>query len=194
MNAESVDKKDAGKGKSEARKKEPKKEDVKMAEAETKEIVEKEEVIEKYVEARRIIKNRVMASVGLGLVPVPLVDAVGLTAIQLEMLSKLSRLYGISFRKDLGKSIIASLVGSAVPVSATPMVMSLLKAVPVIGQTTAVLTMGALGGATTYAIGKVFVQHFETGGTFLDFDPEAMKGYFAEQFEKGKEVAAEVKK
>ncbi|MEZ5671856.1 MAG: hypothetical protein R3E08_05540 [Thiotrichaceae bacterium] len=47
-----------------------------------------------------------------------------------------------------------------------------------------------MGGAATYAIDKVFVQHFESGGTFLDFDPEAVREHFAAEFAKGKDVAA----
>ena len=50
--------------------------------------------------------------------------------------------------------------------------------------------MPALAGASTYAVGKVFVQHFESGGTFLNFDPEDVRDYYAEQFEKGKAAAA----
>ena len=43
---------------------------------------------------------------------------------------------------------------------------------------------------STWALGKVFIQHFESGGTFLDFDPEEVKEYFKAQFEEGREVAA----
>jgi len=52
----------------------------------------------------------------------------------------------------------------------------------------------AVAGASTYAVGQVFIQHFESGGTFLDFDPEKVKGYFAEQFEKGKLAVGDLKK
>ncbi len=51
-----------------------------------------------------------------------------------------------------------------------------------------------LSGASTYAIYKVFIQHFESGGTFLDLDPSKVKSYFSEQFTKGKAVAADLKK
>lgn len=149
---------------------------------------------DKLAEAKRITKNRVIASVGLGLVPMPIVDVVGLSAIQLEMVARLAKLYEVPFRKNLGKSLIASLLGGVLPISMTPGIFSLLKAVPVIGWTAGAMTVSVLGGAATYAIGKVFIQHFEAGGTLLDFDPEAMKDYFAQQFEEGKKVAAEAKK
>ncbi len=151
-------------------------------------------VTDNLVEAKRIIKNRVITSVALGLVPLPLVDVVGLTGIQLEMVSKLARLYDVPFRKNIGKSLIASLVGGVLPASMMSGTFSLLKAVPIIGWTTGAVAMGGLGGATTYAVGKVFVQHFEAGGNLLNFDPEAMKEYFAQQFEEGKKVASAAKR
>ena len=40
-----------------------------------------------------------------------------------------------------------------------------------------------------YAMGQLFVQHFESGGTFLTFDPEKVRGHYAELFEEGKELA-----
>ncbi len=191
MKTEDAEKKDADKGKKSTKTDEPQKEKVKE---EVKEEVKEMDVeVCKATEAARVVKNRVIASLGLGLIPIPLVDVMGLTAIQLEMVSRLSRLYEIPFRKDVGKSIIASLVGGAAPVSVMPMVKSLLKAVPIVGHATSILTMSALGGATTYAVGKVFIKHYEAGGTLLNFNVEAMKDYFAEQFEKGKKVASEMK-
>ena len=70
---------------------------------------------------------------------------------------------------------------------------SLIKCIPLIGQTTGAVTMPVVSGASTYAVFKVFVQHFEAGGTFLDLDPSKVKAYFAEQFKKGKKVATELK-
>ena len=149
---------------------------------------------DKLEESKRIIKNRVIASAGLGLIPMPLIDVVGLSSIQLEMVSKLAKLYDIPFRKNVGKSIIASLVGGVFPVSMVPGSLSLLKTVPFIGWATGAATMSVVGGATTYAVGKVFVQHFEAGGNLLNFDPVAMKEYFAQQFEEGKTLASAAKK
>ena len=47
-------------------------------------------------------------------------------------------------------------------------------------------------GATTYAIGKSFMMHFESGGTFLDFDPAKVRAYFRQEFEKGQKLASEM--
>ena len=42
-------------------------------------------------------------------------------------------------------------------------------------------------------MGSVFVQHVESGGTLLDFDPKKMREYFSGKLEEGKEVAAGLK-
>jgi uncharacterized protein (DUF697 family) len=141
-----------------------------------------------------VSKNHALLSMGIGLVPIPLVDFVALTGVQLRLLNKLSKFYGVPFSKEKGKKIIASLIGGYLPVSMARPFSSLIKAVPIVGQTAGILAMPAIAGATTYALGKVFVQHFESGGTLLDFDPAKMKKYFQEHLKEGKEVVGSVTK
>ncbi|MEJ6807048.1 MAG: hypothetical protein QNK64_03150 [Saprospiraceae bacterium] len=42
--------------------------------------------------------------------------------------------------------------------------------------------MKILSGASSNAIVEVFKKHFETGGTFLDFDPDRLNKYYDEKF------------
>jgi hypothetical protein len=51
------------------------------------------------------------------------------------------------------------------------------------------VSIPVMAGASTYAIGKVFVKHYEEGGTILDLNTEKLKAYYREQYEKGKAVA-----
>jgi uncharacterized protein (DUF697 family) len=141
----------------------------------------------------RTIRNHVVGSFGVGLIPMPLVDIVALTGVQLNMIRRMSRLYGIPFSRDRVKHIISALVGSTAPAATWRYLFSVAKSVPVFGQATAVLVMPATGAAATYAVGKVFFQHFATGGTFLDFDPESAKAYYAEMLAEGEEVVSELK-
>lgn len=144
---------------------------------------------ERLSEANHIVKNRMIASVGAGLIPFPIVDLVALTGIQMDTVRALAKLYDVKFSKDIGKTAIVTLTGSVVPVATGPLVSSLAKTIPVVGQLMGLISMPVIAGASTYGIGKVFIQHFESGGTFLTFDPEKVKGYFKEEFEKGKEFA-----
>jgi uncharacterized protein (DUF697 family) len=129
---------------------------------------------------------------GAGLIPVPFVDLAAVTGVQIKMLSELSKVYEVPFEKNRGKLIAGSLIGSVVP-GALGAVGSALKVVPVIGSLAGAPAMVLFCGASTWALGKVFIQHFESGGTFLTFDPEAVKEYYKAQFEDGKKVAHTLK-
>lgn len=118
-----------------------------------------------------------------GLVPVPGLDVAAILAAQLKMLADIAEIYGLPFRRDMGKEAIGSLVGAFLPVTVAQASGSLIKSVPVVGMIASVFWQPALASAATWAIGKVFIQHFESGGTFLDFKPETVREYFREQYE-----------
>lgn len=147
---------------------------------------------EKTILANNKINKYVFISMGVGLIPIPLADMAILTGLQLTMISSISKIYGIKFTKSIVKSILGSIIGGAFPVSTAMPLASLAKAIPVIGHTASAITMPVTCGATTYAIGKVFLQHFASGGTFLSFNPEKVRDYFSEQFKEGQKVAAEI--
>ncbi len=141
-----------------------------------------------------LVKKHVLWSIGCGLIPLPLVDLAAITGTQIHLVSKMSAAYGVPFSEHRVKNIITPLIASVgvVPVGAS-LISSLVKSVPVFGTLVGVASMPVVAGATTYAIGKVFISHFEAGGTLLDFNPEAMKAYYAEMFKEGKQVAETLK-
>src|SRR5262249_32406375 len=71
---------------------------------------------------------------------------------------------------------------------------SFLKLIPVVGTVVGIAGTSAFLGAFTYAIGKVFLRHFESGGTFIDLDPSSYRDYFREMFKTGKKVTEEASK
>ncbi|MBF0201287.1 MAG: DUF697 domain-containing protein [Desulfamplus sp.] len=144
---------------------------------------------ERLSKADHIVKNRMIASVGAGLIPFPIIDLAALTGIQMDTVRALAKLYDVKFTKNLGKTAISSLTGALFPVATGPWVNSAAKTIPVVGQLMGTISMPVIAGASTYALGKVFIQHFESGGTFLSFDPEKVRNYFKEEFEKGKDFA-----
>jgi uncharacterized protein (DUF697 family) len=115
-----------------------------------------------------------------GVIPVPVVDLVAVGALQVQMVRRLSQIYEVQFADNRGKALITSLVGAAVPTSSGLGAAQFLKAIPIIGSAIGALITPALAADMTYAIGKVFIQHFESGGTLLDFNPpdyrEFLKG------------------
>jgi uncharacterized protein (DUF697 family) len=123
-----------------------------------------------------------------GLIPVPLVDIAAVGGVQLQMLRRLSEIYGVPFTENRAKSIIASLAGSVLPASAaTTTAMgfaSVLKAIPGVGTVIAASTMPFFSAGATWVIGKVFIQHFASGGTLLDFNPPDYREFIKAQKEK----------
>ncbi|MDQ2105880.1 YcjF family protein [Azospirillum isscasi] len=136
--------------------------------------------------AQAITRTAAKWAAGAGLIPVPLLDVAGVAGVQLKLVNDLSKLYGVPFAKDRAKALVATLLGGAVPSALTSGVFSLVKAVPIVGPLTGIALMPALSAAATLALGKVFIQHFETGGTLLDFDPEKTRAYFLDELEKAK--------
>jgi uncharacterized protein (DUF697 family) len=150
-------------------------------------------VAERLARNEALLRKHAIGAVAIGLIPMPGVDFVALTALQLNLLRKLSAEYGVPFTEDIGKKAVGSLVASYTPVALAMPVASLLKAVPILGQALGGLAMSAVSGASTYAVGKVFIQHFESGGTFLNFDPVAVREYYRTQFQKGQEIVKAAK-
>jgi uncharacterized protein (DUF697 family) len=145
---------------------------------------------EKSEEARKIIRNYALGSIVPSLIPVPLVDLMVVTGVQLKMLHSLANLYGVPFKEELGRSAITALIGGTVALSTSRVVSSAIKSVPGIGSLVGALSMPVVNGGSTYAIGKVFMMHFESGGTMLSFEPEKVREHFKKEFEAGKAVVA----
>jgi len=118
-----------------------------------------------------------------GLVPLPIVDVVAVGGLQLQMLRRISQIYGIDFSENRGKALIASLAGSMIPATSGMGAASAMKFVPVLGTLTSVFVMPVLSAGATYAIGKAFIQHFESGGTLLDFNPPDYREFVKSQKE-----------
>ncbi len=141
-----------------------------------------------------IIRKRVYGAMALGLAPVAVLDLVGLFGIEVELVNALAEKYGVPFSKNRAKSLIGSLLGSALPVAVAPAVFSLLKAIPLIGMTAGAATMTIMGGASTYAIGRVFNRHFASGGTMLDMETGKFKESFRTHYNEGKEYVKNLRK
>lgn len=141
--------------------------------------------------AETIIRNHVIWSMGAGLIPVLVADIFAVSALQLDMIRQLCRVYNVNFSETQGKAIVTSLTSSTI---ARLTAGSIVKLMPVIGSIIGGVTVSVFAGASTYALGQVFKKHFESGGTILDFDPARLKKLYKQQFEKGKKVAEQLRR
>ena len=142
-------------------------------------------------QAHQLVKQYALGSLVTGFIPLPLVDMAALFGIQLKMLYDLAKQYEVPFSHNIANSLVSAMLGGFIPTTAaTPIAASLSKSLPLFGQVSGMISMAAIGGASTYAVGKIFIEHFESGGTFLDFNPDKMREHFRELYEEGKQVVA----
>jgi uncharacterized protein (DUF697 family) len=141
-------------------------------------------------EANAVVRKYMNWSFVGGLVPIPLADVMAVSGVQMKMLYELSKLYGVPFKAHIAKPLVGTLIGSVAPSAAAGGVLALgIKSVPVVGLTLGLLTMPALSMAATYAVGRVFIAHFESGGTLLDFDPDKVRAHFRAEFESARKTS-----
>lgn len=140
---------------------------------------------EKNKHAETVIRNHVVWAMGAGFIPVLVADIFAVSAIQLDMIRQLCKVYNIDFSETRGKAIVTSLTSSAIARIGAG---SVVKLIPGVGTYLGGVTVSVFAGASTYALGEVFKKHFASGGTILDFDPARLKKYYDEKFEKGKKV------
>lgn len=140
--------------------------------------------------AQEIVKTHLLLAVGGGLIPIPLVDFAAVTGVQINMIRSLAKVYAQDFNEQVGKSIVTSLVGTSLARIAA----SAIKTIPLIGSILGAASMSVLSGASTYAVGQVFIQHFGKGGTLHNFNPDQAKAQYNEEFEKGKQFSVRAEK
>ena len=136
--------------------------------------------------ALEVVKRFIPWSAGAGLVPLPGIDIALIIGVQLRMLAKLAELYGVPFKKQAAKSAVAALMASMVQSTALGGLAYAFKFTPVLGPLLGIAGLAAVASAGTFALGKVFITHFEAGGTFLEFDPKKVRDHFRAEFEKSR--------
>ncbi len=133
--------------------------------------------------ASRIISGAVKWSAATSLIPVPVVDLVALAAVQGKMVTDLCHQYGHSFSDEAVRGVISVLLGTILPNGlASYATGAIARGVPGVGVVVNIITFGGFAAAATYAIGKIFVGHFEGGGTFNSFSPAAIRDDLAREF------------
>jgi uncharacterized protein (DUF697 family) len=144
------------------------------------------------VGATEILNNNVALAMGAGLIPLPLVDLAAITAVQLKMGKELAEFYGVDYKEDQIKGIVVSLIAAYTATSAASVTAAAAaKSIPVLGAVFGVITLPVVAGGLTYAVGKVFIQHIESGRTFISFDISEVQAGFLREVEKGKGIVSD---
>jgi len=115
--------------------------------------------------ANVMIRRHTLAAGGSGFIPLPAADVIGMTALQANLIEELSKLYGFTptpgwslrlaglFAFSAGGAAIGSIFAS-----------SLAKLIPGVGTFLGAGSLAAYAAATTCALGRTIVHHYEGGG------------------------------
>lgn len=113
-----------------------------------------------------------------GCIPLALFDGLSVSLIIFNMVRALAEHYRVPFQQDKLKASIAALtVGVATPSIGGIASQLIGKVIPGAWLINTAISSAAAAGLTRYA-GQSFIEHFESGGTTLDFDIGKWQGYF----------------
>ncbi|TCT24240.1 YcjF family protein [Thiobaca trueperi] len=125
-----------------------------------------------------------LAAAGVG--ALPLVDLVGVPAIQAKLLHSLATLYGQTWeRREIAEFLGLLGAGIGIAYGVRMAGRALVKLVPGIGQTVGAVWGATASGAATYALGKAAGFHFNHRNLGLTTDAKALRRVFAEQLTQG---------
>jgi uncharacterized protein (DUF697 family) len=119
--------------------------------------------------ANSIVERYANFSVLGGAIPLPLVNVAGVTVLILRMVKLLCDLYGVPYQSGRARALIVGLAGGAAPTTASAVTTSTLVYFVPGANLVGLAVSSVTASICTRAIGRRFIEHFETGATLLDF-------------------------
>jgi uncharacterized protein (DUF697 family) len=142
----------------------------------------------RFERARAIVVRYRKWTIAAAAAPIPLADAVLIGGVQLRMVQQLAQLYEVPFEKVRVASLLSALFGGWTPYTISIGVAgAAARLAPGLGTLIGIATSVGTSTLATEAIGKIFIQHFEEGGTFLDFEPPKYRDAVAKSVRGGGE-------
>jgi uncharacterized protein (DUF697 family) len=151
-------------------------------------------VIKPEKDVEKIIYDHVGFSMIAGAIPIPVLDLLAVSAIQLDMIRQLAKKYEIDFDDEIGKSLVSSILSSTIGTSLGRAGASAVKAIPGIGTLLGIGSQVAVSGITTFAVGHLFYNHFSNNQPLKDFNFDTVKVAFDDLLKKGKEFVDDIQK
>ena len=131
-------------------------------------IAEDPKVARRRSHARRIVDRHATYSAVGGIIPVPIANVAGVTAVIVRMVKVLSDLYGVPFERDRARAIVIGLMGGAMPTGLAAVTASTLFYIVPGSNLIGLAVSSATAIACTRGIGRIFIEHFESGATLND--------------------------
>jgi len=142
-------------------------------------------------EAEATLKNHMLVALASGAIPVPIVDLATFLGANVNLVRRLCHVYGVPYTGHRVRSAIAALASALGAGSVAAFTgASLGKLIPGTGAVAGAITLPIATAGFTYTVGKLFIGHFEAGGTLLDFTVKSHLAHVEELYDEGKSKAA----
>jgi len=124
-------------------------------------------------QALRIVNRHAGYSAVGGIIPLPVASFAGVTAVIVRMVKVLSDHYGVAFERDRARAIVVGLLAGAMPTGLATVTSSTLLYVVPASALVGLAVSSLSAAACTRGVGRIFVEHFESGATLVDFPAQS---------------------
>ena len=119
--------------------------------------------------ALAIVNRHAAYSAAGGIIPLPLINLAAVTSVLVRMVKMLSDHYRVPFERDRARAIVVGLIGGVMPTGAAAVATSALFYITPPSVFMGLAVSCATAVTFTRGVGRIFVEHFETGATLNDF-------------------------
>ena len=137
-------------------------------------------------DSMQIVSRHSKIAAAVGLLPGGLLNFAAILPVQVLMVWRIARAFDQKVGKEQIRGVLISLLTSVIPGAVGHGAGAAIAAIPaaIAGAVVYFVATPILAYALTRAVGNVFIMHFESGGTLLNFDPKAFTEYFINEFKK----------
>jgi uncharacterized protein (DUF697 family) len=138
--------------------------------------------------ANATIRNHTGFAMAAAVVPIPFADVGAITAVEIDMLRSLTKIYGLTWSENLGKQAVGT---AAAVMIGTGIWGSVVKFIPGLGSVVGGLIQMSIAGSVCYALGIAYKTHLDTGGDV--FDKTKFEKDIKDHLSEGKNYANSIK-
>jgi len=139
--------------------------------------------------AEQTVKNWSTYAAVAGVIPVPVLDLAAIGGLQVKMISELCKIYELPYKKEAVQSLLGGLAGGTLTMLASGYLSErLFRYIPYAGPVLSVVIQPGLAFVSTFALGRIFINKFESGQSLAGLTAEAVSSAYHEQLAKTKSL------
>ena len=139
--------------------------------------------------AQHTVKSWSTWAAAAGLIPVPVFDLAAIGVLQVKMIYELCKVYDVPYKKEMVQSLVGGLAGSTLTIVASGYLSArLFRFIPYAGPVLSAVIQPGLAFASTYALGQIFLRHFESGQSLTTVTSESVNSAYHAQLAKSKSL------